>query len=124
LHFRFEGTFVRANLVEADVVPLLAPYRDCACAIEARTADYLVATQSHVLELFRMEKNHDFEGANPDGKAFVAARLAAGVDELRDMAIDAWRASGNAKIGFKGIAVKDAEAGHIDGALAELQGDD
>ena len=123
-HLRFEGAFVRANVGESDVTPLLAPYRDCACTIEARTADYLVATQSHVIELFRMEKAHDFDGLNGEGKAFAAARLAAGVDELRDMAIDAWRASADAVIGFKKIAVKDAEAGHLDGVLVELQGDD
>jgi hypothetical protein len=123
-HARFEGAFVRANVSEADVAALLVPYRDCACAIEARTADYLVATQSFVIGLFRMEKARAFDGVNKDGKAFAAARLAAGVDELRDMAIDAWRASGDAKVGFQGISVKDAEAGHIDGALVALQGDD
>jgi hypothetical protein len=123
-HLRFEGAFVRANVSESDVAALLVPYRNCACAIEERTAEYLVATQSHVLELFRMEKRHAFDGANGDGKAFAAARLAAGVDELRDMVVDAWRSSGDAKVGFHGIAVKDAEAGQIEGALVELQGDD
>jgi hypothetical protein len=123
-HLRFEGAFVRTNVSEGDIAALLVPYRNCGCAIEERTADYLIATQTHVLELFRMEKRHAFDGRDGEGKAFAAARLAAGVDELRDMIIDAWRASGDAKVGFHGIAVKDAESGHIDGALVELQGDD
>ena len=125
LHFRFEGPFVRANIVEADVTPLMVAlsrlrlrHRSPYGGLSRRDAIPCPGAFPHGEEFI------DFEGANPDGKAFAAARLAAGVDELRDMTIDAWHASGNAKIGFKGIAVKDAEAGHIDGALAELQGDD
>ncbi|MEJ1969703.1 MAG: hypothetical protein WDN03_13865 [Rhizomicrobium sp.] len=125
LHARFEGAFVRTNITEADMTPLLAPYRDCACAIEARTADYLIASESQVVPLFTLEKAHAFDSGTSDGKAFVAARLAAGASELRDMVIDAWRASATAAIGYhNALVVKDIEAGHIDGALPELQGKD
>ena len=121
LHLRFEGHFVSANITESDLVPLIAPYRDCACAIEARTADYLVASQAFVVPLFRLEKVHAFEGNNADGKAFAAARLAAAVSELRDMALDAWHASGDVRLGYPPLAVKDIEAGTVD-PLAMMQG--
>jgi len=121
LHLRFEGHFVGANIVESDIAPLVAPYRDCACAIEVRTADYLVTSQTFVVPLFRLEKAHAFDGPNSDGKAFAAARLAAGVSELRDMAVDAWRASGDVRLGFPPLSVKDIEAGTVD-PLAMMQG--
>jgi hypothetical protein len=114
LHAKFESAFVARNVAEADIAPLMVPYRDCACTIEARTAQYLVATQAFVLPLFRLDKAHAFDASDPDGKAFVLARLAAGASELRDMVIDAWHASGEAKLGFGKLSVKDIEAGTVD----------
>jgi len=131
LHSKFESAFVHYNITEADVVPLMVPYRDCACAIDVRTADYLMTSLGFVIPTFRLDKVHGFdkpaEGAavNPDAKAFAAARLAAGAAELRDMIIDAWRASATAKVGYKGaIDVQKVEAGEIDTALAEMMGKD
>ncbi len=121
LHAKFESRFVSTNITEDDLTPLLAPVRDCACAIEARTADYLVTTQSFVVPLFRLDKTHAFDANAPEGKAFVAARIAAGASELRDMAIDAWHASADARMGFEHLSVKDIEAGTVD-PLAMMQG--
>lgn len=124
LHWRFEGRFVSANLTESDVAPLIAPPRDCACAIEARTADYLVTTQSFVVQVFRMEKAHAFDGtAADDTKAFVAARIAAGAAELRDMAVAAWVDSGKIKVGYPAAPVADYESGAAD-ALKMMRGDE
>ncbi len=122
-HSRFESHFVGANIAESDVAPLIAPPRDCACAIEARTADYLLATQSFVVPLFRLEKVHAFDGADPEGKAFAAARLAAGAAELRDMVVAAWRASADIKLGYPAVPVKDIESGAVD-ALKMMRGDE
>jgi hypothetical protein len=123
IHARFEGPFVRVNVSEADVAALLPPARDCSCAIEARTAAYLAATQSQILPFYRLEKAKVFEGATPEGKAFAAARIAAGTAELRDMIVDAWRASASASVGYPPLAVSDIEAGKID-ALGSLAGQD
>jgi hypothetical protein len=114
LHAKFESAFVSANVAESEIVPLMAPYRDCACTIEMRTSQYLIATQAFVVPLFRLDKAHAFDASDPDGKAFVIARLAAGASELRDMVIDAWQASGEAKLGFEKLSVKDIEAGTAD----------
>lgn len=122
LHSRFESRFVSANIVEGDIEPLMTPLNVCDCTIEAQTADYLIASQSFVVPLFRLEKAHAFDDANTDGKAFVAARLAAGASELRDMAVEAWRASDDMKIGYSpALSVKDIEAGTVD-PLAMMQG--
>ena len=131
LHSRFESAFVHANVTEADIAPLMAPYHDCACAIDVRTANYLMTSLSFVAPTFRLDKVHGFDkpadgaAVNPDAKIFAATRLAAGAAELRDMVVDAWRASGTAKVGYKGaIDVHAVENGDVDTALAEMMGKD
>ncbi len=120
-HIRFEGPFVGANLTEKDLLPLVAPYHDCACTIMARTAAYLAASQGNVVALYRLEKAQAFDGSHPEGKTFAAARLAAAVSELRDMTLDAWRASADATVGFHALSVRAVEAGTAD-PWAMMQG--
>lgn len=131
LHSKFESAFVHDNVTEADIAPLMAPYRACACAIEVRTGDYLMTTHGFVAQTFRLDKVHGFDkpaaggAANPEAKAFAAARLAAGAAELRDMIVDAWRASATARIGYKGVIdVQKVEAGNLDDSLSEMMGKD
>jgi hypothetical protein len=112
LHWRFEALFLRANLTR-DAVKLI-PYRDCACAIEARTAAYLAASRGRVTELYDLEAQGGFaDKVTPASRAFVLARLGAGADELRDMIVDAWRASAAAAVSTPGIKVADIEAGKV-----------
>ena len=40
LHSKFETGFVNTNIKEADVAPLMPPYRDCACTIQQQTQNY------------------------------------------------------------------------------------
>jgi hypothetical protein len=123
IHRHFEGAFVHDNVSETDVAALVPAYRDCSCAIEARTAQYLTATNAQVVPFYRLEKAGAFESATAEGKSFAAARVAAGAAELRDLIVDAWRASESAKIGFPQVSVSDVEAGHAD-ALGPLMGED
>lgn len=123
LHARFEGAFLRANVGASDLAPLVVPYRDCACAIDVRTSDYLAASLVQVVPLFRLEQAHAFDSADPGGKAFVAARVAAAINELRDMVVDAWRSSETISLGYPAAPVKDFEAGTAD-ALLMTQGHD
>lgn len=123
LHARFESHFVAANVAEEDVAPLVADYRDCACAIETRTADYLATSNSFVVPLFRLDKDHAFDGKHPEGKEFAAERLAAGASELRDMIVDAWRASAAMRVGYQKLSVADIEAGRVD-PLDMMQGNE
>jgi hypothetical protein len=124
IHWRFEGTFVGANIKADDIVPSIAPPHDCGCTIERRTAAYLATTRGFVLQLYRLDKAHAFDGAGtPEGKAFAAQRIAAAAAELRDMVSAAWRDSETVKIGIPAVAVKDAEAGDP-AALTGLRGTD
>lgn len=122
-HMHFEGPFLRANVSEADVAALMTPYSDCRCTIETHTENYLAATNSEVVAFYKLEKAHAFDTSTSEGKAFTAARVAAGALMLRDMIVDAWRASEDAKIGYPQVSVRGVEAGTVD-ALGPLQGED
>lgn len=122
LHWRFEGIFTGTHVTQADVAPRVAPYRDCTCAVQNRTAAYLKAAQADVIPLYRLDLAGAFEAATPEARTFAAARLAAAAGELRDLIVDAWRASADAKVGFTQVSVKAAEAGDAK-ALAAIRND-
>ncbi len=111
VHAPFEGAFVHANVTPADVASGMAPVQVCGCPIEARTARYLQKTYAQVVPFYELEKAGGFTDGDPRGRAFAAARLAAAASELRDMVVEAWRASAYGTIGFPPTPVRDVEAG-------------
>jgi len=114
-HARFESIFVDQHIDVKDVKALLKPYADCGCTIQAHTSAYLAATQAGTLTAYRLDKVQAFDTATPEAKAFVAARLAAGADMLRDLTVDAWKASTNTLLGYKPrYTIADIEAGKVD----------
>jgi hypothetical protein len=114
LHWRFEALFLRANLTRDQIGPGLKPYRDCACSIQARTAAYLTASQALVVPLYDLEAQGGFaDKMTPASRDFALTRLAAGSNELRDMIVDAWRASAQATVSTPAIKVADIEAGKV-----------
>ena len=114
LHWRFEALFLRANLTRDQVPPGLRPYRDCACSIQARTTAYLTTSRAQVIPLYEIEAQGGFaDKVTPESRAFVLARLAAGSNELRDMIVDAWRASAQATVSTPAIKVADIESGKV-----------
>ena len=48
---------------------------------------------------------------DPRGKAFAAERIAAGASELRDLVVEAWRASAYGTVGYPPTPVREVEAG-------------
>jgi len=114
VHAPVEGAFVRANVQPGAVRARLAPFRPCGSPIEARVAAYLGATWTQVEALYALEKAGGFQGTDPRGIAFVTERLAAGASELRDMTVEAWRASGGMTVGYPQLRVSDIEAGRAD----------
>jgi hypothetical protein len=114
IHAPIEGAFVRANIKAPMVEARLAPYRPCGCTIEARTAAYLATGAALVEPLYALEKAGGFKGGDARGVDFTVARLAAGSSELRDMVLDAWKASERANVGYPIVWVSDIEAGKVD----------
>jgi hypothetical protein len=115
LHAKFEATFVDAHVSEADVAAKIRPAHSCMDPVQACVAAYLTATHEGVLPVYRFEKAAAFDAATPEAKAFTVQCLAEAASMLRDMVADAWRASGDAVLGYKTKAsVADLEAGKID----------
>lgn len=113
-HAGFEGAFVHAYVTAEEVKARMAPFRPCRCSIERRITDYLAATRAEVEPFYRLEKAGGFQPQDPRGEAFAAGRLAAGASQLRDLVVLAWRASGEASVGYPAVTVADVEAGRVD----------
>ena len=114
LHAPFESDLVAATVKPAMVAAKMAPLSPCGCAIEKEVSEYLSATAATVIPFYAMEKAGGMAPGDPRGTAFAVERMAAGASELRDLVVDAWRASANSKVGWKPVAVADVLAGKVD----------
>jgi len=92
MHFRFESQYVENHVTTADVSPLISHtprvFPDFRRAID----DYLATTNTQVEPMYKLDKAHPFNATTTDvaDKAFVAGRLAAGAQMLRDLWWTAW----------------------------------
>ncbi len=111
IHAHFEGEFVRKNLDRATVKAAAAPYNECACKIEERLRTLLLETHSQMVLLYQLEKRGGVAKGDQEGIGFAIARLVVGSSTLRDMIVDAWRASANMGVGYPMINVREVEAG-------------
>jgi hypothetical protein len=114
VHRPFEGEFVRHNVTADGVRAAMASYRDCKCQIADWTSAYLTATAAEVTSFYDLQKAGAFSPDDARGRAFATQRVAAGASALRDLVVDAWRASGALRVGWPGISVADVEAGEVD----------
>jgi len=95
IHSQFEGPFVDQNLHEPEVRAKMTDPK----ALEGDMFDdyvaYLRQTNSHVEQVYQLEKAGGFVGAGTaESRGFTAERLAAGASMLRDMIYTAWLESG------------------------------
>ncbi|MEW5686162.1 MAG: S1/P1 Nuclease [Pseudomonadota bacterium] len=114
LHGPFEGDLVYDNVKLADVRARMVPFQSCDCAIDKRVTDYLITTGQQVIPFYELEKAGGLKAGDPRGPAFATGRIATGASELRDVIVEAWRASENSKVGWRPVAVKDVLAGKTD----------
>jgi len=118
IHGPFEGEMVKASVSQAAVAARVAPFRPCDCTIEQRVTTYLLASRDQVVRLYEMEKAGGMKPGDPQGPAFATERLAVGASELRDLIVEAWRASATTKVGWRPIAVQDVLSGKINPFVA------
>jgi len=114
LHGPFESDLVHATVKPAAVAAKMTPPNSCDCPVEQRVARYLADTGKLVIPFYEMEKAGGLAPGDPRGTAFATERMAVGASELRDMILDAWRASANAKVGWRPVAVRDVLSGKVD----------
>jgi hypothetical protein len=110
LHERFEGAFVRRHVTLDAVLSEMAPYEACNCPLERSVTTTLLASHALVIPLYELEKADAFEQGSPEAKRFVISRLAAGASALRNLVVDAWRASATDSVGYPAISVADVES--------------
>jgi len=113
VHARFETALVRAVASEdlvAARVPALVVSHD---PILTQVGAYLTVSASKVPDVYRLESAGGIDGHSPAATVFVLDRLAAGAAEMRDLIVEAWQTSDDAKIGYPGIAVRDVESGAV-----------
>lgn len=114
IHNPFEGELVVSGVTLAGVQGRMSPFRSCGCATEQRTVDYLLASAAEVEPLYELEKGGRLKPGESQGLDFATRRLGAGASELRDLIVEAWRASAQAEVGWKPVKVSDVEAGRVD----------
>lgn len=111
LHAAFEGDLVLATVKPAAVEAWVEPLELCGCAVEKRTTDYLMATNGLVIPFYELEKSGGLAAGDPRGPAFATRQLAVGASELRDMIVEAWRASATRSVGWRPVPVQDVVSG-------------
>jgi hypothetical protein len=114
VHEAFEGVMVNTSVKPEEVAKAMTPLRLCNCAIEQRMAQYLAANGKLVEAVYELEKAGGLAPGDPRGPAFATKQLGVGASELRDVVVEAWRASLEMKVGWRPVALKDILAGEID----------
>ena len=104
IHSLFESMYVKANVKDEDVQPLVAASEPQLLGNEWDDyLAYLRHSNSLVEKVYQIEKTGGFSGTGtPEAKAFTDERLAAGVIELRNMIYTAWVRSGDPIQEYKG----------------------
>ncbi len=121
LHERFEGAFVHHHVTLEVVLSEMAPYEACNCPLERNITTTLLASHALVIPLYELEKADAFEQGSPEAKRFVISRLAAGASALRNLVVDAWRASATDSVGYPAISVADVESDKLVPTRAMLE---
>jgi len=123
IHASFEGAFVRRNLAREAVAKGVNPYAACACSIEEKVRQLLLASLAEVATLYEVEKRGWLKAGDLRGIEFATRRLALGAEFARDMIYMAWISSADSMVGYPMVKVRDIESGNVR-ATRELMGAD
>lgn len=100
IHSRFETALVRAVASEDAVASRVTPAgTPSTTPILTRVGTYLATTASFVPAVYKLEASGGIDGRSDAAKDLVIERLTAGAIEMRDLLVDAWAASAQAKVG-------------------------
>mgnify|MGYP003343653857 CR=1 FL=1 len=99
------------DAVTAAVKQAMPAYRACACTVRDRARALMLESHALLVPTLELEQKGALTGKNQEGTAFVTARLAASAATVRDMVIDAWRASVDMGVGYPMIVLRDIESG-------------
>jgi hypothetical protein len=98
-HARFESAFVQTHLADGyhdEILPRVGREPRAFDNVRQAVVDYVRTTNDHVVELYRIDRDHGFGPETPPDPVsvdFAASRIAAGAEMLRDLWWTAWMAS-------------------------------
>jgi len=96
IHAQFEGTFIKNNLKESDVSPLIPARASLVTDVFPDYMGYLRQSHSMYEQVYRFEKAGALSGTGTaESRQFAAQCLARGATELRDLIYTAWIRSGD-----------------------------
>lgn len=115
VHVPWETAFVHAHVTPAMVKAAMPGRVAIRGSVWPETESYLKGTNAAVVPFYRLEKTGAFVQDKPkqSGVDFTAAQLGRGAGMLRDMIVQAWRASAHAHYGWQKIQISDVEAGKV-----------
>jgi hypothetical protein len=109
-----KGTFVAKNIKRDAMKAAVRPYEACSCTIWERASRLILDSNRLVVPMYELNKKGAFENASPEAVALVTTQLAVGAAAVRDMVIDAWKMSGELKVGAPVVSMRDILSGkHI-----------
>jgi hypothetical protein len=115
IHAPFEGSFVRNFVNFNQVAAQVRPFTDRGVTtIEARVPLYLAETLAQLVPTYQAaldSGNDNYQSPKPAEVAIVTQQLAAGIAELRDEIVDAWRQSTAVTVGYPLVSVADIISG-------------
>lgn len=109
-----KGAFVRQNIKRDAVKAGVPPYDACNCSIWERSYKLILASHKLVIPMYELDKKGAFKAAAPEAIAMVTSQLSLGAAAVRDMVIDAWKASAEMGVGDPVVKMQDILSGkHI-----------
>ena len=109
-----KGAFVRRNINRDVVKNAVRPYDACNCSIRDRTLKLISESHKLVVPMYELHKRGAFEAGDLEAIALVSSQLALGAEAVRDMVVDAWRASFDMLVGDPSISMRSILLGtHI-----------
>ncbi len=123
VHWPVEGPYVHDHVTQAMVHDRITAQSTCVGPQEACIATRLQRNWKQVVPLYTLEKAGAFKPESKVGGDFLAALLARGASDLRDMIAEAWTASSDSTVNSAGVTVTDVTSGKVKDVYAVVMGD-
>jgi len=111
IHAKFESDFVDKHTSADAVFPRIPAYVPSKEPVLTEVETYLLATQSHVPQVYQLEGAGAFDAATPAAVNFTLDRLADGAKMFRDLIAQAYVDALDMRVGYPAVPVRDILSG-------------
>ncbi|MFO1160967.1 MAG: hypothetical protein U1E60_19155 [Reyranellaceae bacterium] len=106
-----KGLFVRRHVTRDAVKRATPGYAACDCSVRDRTMRLILQSNGLVTPMYDLQRRGGFRDATPEAVDMVTIQLARGAAAVRDMVVDAWRASTDEAVGTPAVSLRDVLSG-------------